>query len=140
VGSLTFDLNNNSKTLTKSWKYKDLQVPLTSNTKDIQSSTDVQAIFNSIHNIFNFIKGERILQPEFGNNLRQYLHQPITDLTARLINRELTDVFVKWEPRITIDDIIIIPFPDQNTYEIQLYYSIPSLNVGNLTTTTVLEA
>jgi len=43
-------------------------------TKDV----NVKAVFNSLRNIFTWIPGERILNPEFGSKLRLYLYEGIT--------------------------------------------------------------
>jgi len=40
---------------------------------------NVNAIRNSLHNIFSWIPGERVLLPEFGSNLRKLLYEGITD-------------------------------------------------------------
>jgi len=44
----------------------------------IANSVDVQAVHNSINNIFSWIPGERILNPEFGSNLHTLLYEGIT--------------------------------------------------------------
>ena len=46
-------------------------------------------------------KGERMMQPEFGCNLRQYLFAEMDYTTCTQIGREVRDSLVRWEPRIT---------------------------------------
>jgi len=38
---------------------------------------NVKAVTNSIHNIFTWTPGERILNPEFGSRLKKYLYEGI---------------------------------------------------------------
>ena len=66
---------------------------------------DVNAVKNAIHNIFTWIPGERILDPEFGNKIRQYLYDGITDTTSEQITVEIQHAVKKYEPRAEIDDI-----------------------------------
>ena len=66
---------------------------------------DVNAVKNAIHNIFTWIPGERILDPEFGNKIRQYLYDGITDTTSEQITVEIQHAVKKYEPRAEIDEI-----------------------------------
>ena len=66
---------------------------------------DVNAVRNAIHNIFSWIPGERILDPEFGNKIRQYLYEGITDTTSEQITVEIQHAVKKYEPRAEIDGI-----------------------------------
>ena len=130
MGSLIFDLTIGNKTLEKNYLFKDLRTDLRKDSKDrdIDTSIDENAINNSITNMFLFSPGERIIQPEFGNNLYQYVYEPITDLTAKKLGREILSMFERWEARVEILDLIITPFPDDNLYHVQVIYTIPSLN------------
>lgn len=67
-------------------------------TKDI----NVKAVFNSLRNIFTWIPGERILNPEFGSKLRLYLYEGITENNKEQIVAEIRGVCLKWEPRVNI--------------------------------------
>lgn len=66
---------------------------------------DVNAVKNAIHNIFSWIPGERILDPEFGNKIRQYLYDGITENTSEQITVEIQHAVEKYEPRAQIDSI-----------------------------------
>ena len=45
----------------------------------IARDVNVRAVMNSIRNIFTWFPGERILNPEFGQRLQQYLYEGITE-------------------------------------------------------------
>jgi len=66
---------------------------------------DLEDIYQSIHNILNTEKGERIFLPEFGVNLEQYLFEPLTDVTEFAIYDEIREALETFEPRIEIDDL-----------------------------------
>jgi uncharacterized protein len=49
--------------------------------------------------------GERLMLPEFGCNLENYLFEPNTISTLRLIQEEIKRALGRWEPRIRLDDV-----------------------------------
>lgn len=66
-------------------KYKDISMTAKtvanvngSNALKVNKSVNVQAIKNSLKNIFTWIPGERILLPEFGSKLHMLLYEGIT--------------------------------------------------------------
>lgn len=129
MASLIFDLDLDKKSVTKQWTYKDVDQAFSINKtkRDVNAYYDIEAIESSIFNMFLFAKGERIIQPDFGNSLYIYLYEPITDLTAKRIGQGVNDMFEKWEPRVKIEQVVVTPFHDENTYVIEVNYSIPTL-------------
>lgn len=96
----------------------------------IAKLSDIEAIKNSLHNIFSWQQGERILLPEFGTKLKSVLYNGITNYNIELIIAEIRDSVNKWEPRIVINDIINIrsvDTDDDNVVQLEIVYSIPSL-------------
>lgn len=91
---------------------------------------NINAIFNSIYNIFTWIQGERILNPEFGSKLHTYLYEGITEYNKEAIVAEIRGVCLKYEPRINIVDIIPVnDINDQenNTVRLDIKFEIPGL-------------
>lgn len=132
--SLIFNLSYGTNSLVKKYTFKDIKVDIntTNDNLDIGTSIDINAVQNSIQNIFLFSQGERILNPAFGNSLYKYLYSPINDITSQKIGAEVINLITRWEPRISIIEVIVEPFPDEHTYNIQVIYSIPRLNTGTL--------
>ena len=52
---------------------------VTTYSSKVDKLVNVNAIKNSLHNIFSWTPGERILNPEFGSKLRKLLYEGITD-------------------------------------------------------------
>ena len=50
-------------------------------------------------------QGERVMLPEFGGGLGQYLFEPNTVTTRALIADQIKRALTAWEPRIQIDGI-----------------------------------
>jgi phage baseplate assembly protein W len=118
----------------------------TINGKDIEISPDEAAIANSIFNILNTRPGQRFLIPTFGCNLYGYIGLPVTDSIGRQIGQTVYNAIRIWEPRVTIDDVLVVGKPDQNEYDITLTVTIPTLKkkdiklIGTLTSNGILEA
>lgn len=89
------------------------------------------AVKNALHNIFSWTPGERILNPQFGSNLRKYLYEGITDANKELIMAEIRNCIALWEPRVNLERVVDISTTsdtEHNTVKIEIIYSIPSLS------------
>jgi phage baseplate assembly protein W len=94
----------------------------TINSKDILVDEDILAIKNSIKNIFSTKKGEKILAPEFGSSLEQYLFQPVSESFGRLIAQEIINDLTTYEPRVEVEKVKVLADPDKNQYDILIAY------------------
>ena len=101
---------------------------------DIQISEDLAAIVNSLQNLFTTSKGQRVLFPEYGLNLRAYIFQPIVERTAALIGRTILEGIEKWETRVVVKRVNVIAEPDDNQYTIDIIIDIPVLNLKSVRT------
>lgn len=95
---------------------------------DLNAIYDYASISNSLNSLFTYNKGERILNQEYGCDLRQYLYEPINNSTASAIGLEITNALKDWEPRIKLENLNIIPRYEDNEYRIVILYSVPALN------------
>jgi phage baseplate assembly protein W len=105
---------------------------------DIQASFDLEAIKNSLQNLFNTKPGERFLYPEYGLDLTTYLFSPITEANGRMIGSVIFNTINNWEPRISVKNVNVITDPDNNQYNINIFISVPVLNI-NTTVESVLD-
>jgi len=101
-------------------------------TKDIEVSFDVEAVKNSLFNLFTTSPGQKILNPVFGLNLYQFLFTGITDDNARAMGETILTGIQKYEPRVDVVKIYVFPDPDNQTYEIGLRLDVPTLNIKGL--------
>jgi len=142
MAAVIFDLSLGEKTIHREWSFKDLKTSdFSTDTKNrnIKVALDVEAVQNSINNMFLFTKGERIIQPNYGNSLYEYLYEPVNELTAKKLGQAILSMFELWEPRVTIDNILIDPQPDDNTFYVEVSYTIPSLGNETLKFDTALN-
>jgi len=113
-------------------------VGVSKNAVDFRLSYDENAIFNSIRNIFNTKKGQKILNPTFGLDLEGFLFDNISRENADMIGKTIYEELPIYEPRITVDSVNVIAKPDDNEYEISITIIIPSLDNKAASTTGIL--
>lgn len=108
--------------------------------KDIQGSYDMDAIKNSIKNIFLTSPGQKILSPEFGINLRRFIFEPANSFTAYRIKADILNNLPDMEPRINIQEVTVIPIPDEHEFYITLQINVPSLNAYGISLKSLLNS
>ena len=108
------------------------------NKQDIKINYDEEAIYNSIRNIFNTKKGQKILTPVFGLDLEQYLFENISKENGQIIGQTIYEELALYEPRIVVNDVTVTARPDNNEYKITISITIPSLNNKKGTATGLL--
>jgi phage baseplate assembly protein W len=79
---------------------------------DIYVSKNLDAIKNSLFNIFTTRAGQKLLTPDFGCSLEKFLFEPVTDIGAKIIGDYVYSSIVKYEPRITVNKVYVQPCPD----------------------------
>jgi phage baseplate assembly protein W len=115
--------------------YTDLHLDLTNskniglglnpqNANDIEVDNDVNAIKNSLYNIFTTIPGQKVLSPSFGSNLSQYLFEAVDSTRGKIIGDNILRTINIFEPRVDILNIEVYPLPDQLMYHIILIYKL----------------
>ncbi|MCK5537221.1 MAG: GPW/gp25 family protein [Bacteroidales bacterium] len=87
---------------------------------------DLESIYQSIHNIINTNKGERLFLLDFGVDLEQYLFEPMTFKTVNLVYYEVWNALTKWEPRIKLlnAESGYVPNYDNHTIDLTIAFSI----------------
>jgi phage baseplate assembly protein W len=105
--------------------YKDIKVPLS---RSFDANFDALAVKQSIQNIFSWRRGQRILDPLFGNVIYEFVYEPINDITIKNLRAAIIKMLA-YEPRIEIISLDITSDNDQNTINVSLKYLIPKLNV-----------
>jgi phage baseplate assembly protein W len=98
---------------------------------DLMVDYDVDALKNSLLNLFSTSPGDKILSPEFGLDLRQYIFEPITRERAFDMQRKIFSGITRFEPRIIVNQVVVVPNFDAMEYNITIYYSVPTLNITN---------
>ena len=87
---------------------------------------DVEAVYQSISNIFSTTPGERLFRPEFGVDLERQLFTPVTDLQAAILRNIVVGGLANNESRVSVNNssTSIIPIPDEKMFDINMEYSV----------------
>lgn len=94
---------------------------------DLNVSLDIAAVKNSVSNILSTKKGEKLLNPEFGLRIQDYLFEQVSDAVASAISNEILNAISLFEPRVQIVELQVIPNPDLYQYVINLALRVPTL-------------
>lgn len=139
------------KALERGYLYKDIELDLTTSytnnlelfkaneKEELAPIYDVKAVITSVKNILTTSPGEKILNPTFGVDLRDYLFEPVSETGGFFLGKDLYDGLSLQEPRIKINTVRVKVDEDEQQYDINLDISIPSLNVNNLSLRGVLN-
>ena len=87
-----------------------LKLPFTRDKAGLFGTTETtleQAGFN-IKNLLLTAKGERVMQPDFGSDLRELLFEHYTEDLSRRIEETIKETMSTWLPYITISSVNII--------------------------------
>ena len=116
--------------------YSDLDLTFLPNpvTGDVALKYDQQAVIRSIRNLLSTNLSERLFQPELGTTLNSLLFEPLTNLTATLIENEITRMISNYEPRATINTISVSSLPDKNAFAVSI-----SVYIANQTSPTAIN-
>jgi phage baseplate assembly protein W len=71
------------------------------------TDTTIKAVKNNIKMLLNTNKGERLMQPNLGINLRKFLFEQYTDESRIAIQNEIYDIFKTWLPFVEIKELNI---------------------------------
>jgi len=106
--------------------FKDLSVTFKKHpvTSDLVTVKDKAAIVQAITALLLTKRGERPFQPNLGCNVQNILFEPMDFAAAALIKKEITDTLRRYEPRMSISNIVCEPDFNNNGYEVELEFKI----------------
>ena len=93
-------------------------------TGDLVVSKDASAIKQAIVNLLLTNKGERLMNPTYGSDIRSYLFEPMDYGTANQIKNNIRDTIETFEPRIRVLQISATPNFDDNGFDITMTYNV----------------
>jgi phage baseplate assembly protein W len=96
--------------------------------KDIVVSNDIEAIRNAIYNIFTTKKGQKLLDPEFGSSLEQYLFESVSPIVGKIIGDSIVNSIETYEPRVEVLNVTVYPNAEENLYKIKLTFKFVDIN------------
>jgi len=106
---------------------------------------DAPGVFNKTYstkdqiksNLVNLLltdKGERIMNPEFGADIKKSLFDNMTDSSAELLKLKIIDAISIFIPEVILGDISVVPNIDYNTLDITINYRLAISNTPDQVT------
>lgn len=91
-------------------------------------TTGEEDINASLHILLSTTIGERIMQPQYGCNLKAFLFDPMNITMEAYIKKLVGDAIIYFEPRITLERLNVNFIQLEGRMEILIEYIIDSTN------------
>ena len=122
--------------------YKDLNLNFNRNavTGDVSTLSDVNAVKRSIRNLLLTNHYDRPFHPEIGSNIPALLFENFGPITGNQLSRTIDEMITNFEPRARVESVEAIPIPDNNTYDVRIYFYVENMPAELVEFQTILEA
>lgn len=94
-------------TLGRGWRFDPVKGTGLDEQGEIALSQNEQDVREAIWIILATAPGERVMRPDFGCGIHDYLFEPNNARTAGLIRFAVEEALVRWEPRIQLDAVVV---------------------------------
>ncbi len=131
--------NNDSEKNTRQYTDLDLFFSKKISDSDISKVTDIQAVKRSVRNLILLNHYEKPFHPEIGSGVRDILFEPMTAITAIILNRKIEDTINNFEPRAKLISVRSIPDLDQNAYNVSIEFFVVNTPTELVDLTVMLE-
>ena len=95
----------------------------------VSDQTDIE---QSLNILLSTSLGERVMQPDYGCNLANYLFEPLSSTTIGFIKNLVSNAILYYEPRIVVEDLQVTADDSTDLFEgrftITVTYSITGTN------------
>jgi phage baseplate assembly protein W len=103
-----------STSLSTAWLGRGWAFPVVPDARDrgLPLAEGAEKVRQSIWAILDTEPGERVMRPDFGCGLRRYLMEPNSVATRALIRNDVEQALQRWEPRIKLGAVDVLPGDD----------------------------
>ena len=122
--------------------YKDISLSFDPHpiTKDLPVLKNANAIRRSVRNLVQTIPGERFFNPLLGSSVYESLFDLYDFGTSTLIEQEIITTLENFEPRVANVRVQIDPRPDQNNFDVTIFFDIVGQELPPQEFSFILEA
>lgn len=92
--------------------------------QDITVNKDEDAVKEAIQNLILTDRGERLMQPNLGGNIRAMLFENITPAVLTLIEDQVRTTIELYEPRAELIDVIVTSNIDDNIVKVTIVFYV----------------
>ena len=106
--------------------FKDISLSFNAHpvTNDLTILKNENAIKRSVRNLVQTIPRERFFNPILGTDIRGSLFDFVDFGTASVIEKQIQTTIDNFEPRVENLQIEVFPRPDDNEFEVNIYFDI----------------
>ena len=125
----------------KSRAFKDISLSFTPHpvTKDLPVLTNERAITRSVRNLVETIPTERFFNSLLGTDIRDSLFENFERSTVTIIEDQVREVLGNFEPRVSDVGVQVDARPDDNEFEVTVFFEIVGLDSPPQSFTFLLE-
>ena len=109
-------------------------------TKDLPVLKNENAIRRSVRNLVQTIPGERFFNPLLGSSVYGSLFDLYDFGTSTLIEQEIITTLENFEPRVANVQVQVDPRPDQNNFDVTIFFDIVGQELPPQEFSFILEA
>jgi phage baseplate assembly protein W len=96
---------------------------------DLIAIKNETAISRSIRNLVFTQPGERFFNPNLGSKVSRQLFENMDAVSASIIEDEIRDTISKYEPRVRLIEVNVIPNYDESEFNVTIIYKIVGIDV-----------
>lgn len=107
-------------------QYSDLNLLFNINpvTADVTKKTDEEAVKASLRNLISTKHYERPFHPEIGCQIFSLLFENYSPVTRQVMKKTIFDTIEKFEPRVTVLDVLIRELADNNDLSVDIIFRL----------------
>ena len=112
-------------------EFKDVSMSFETNplNDDLIALKNSSAIARSIRNIVFTQPGEKFFNPDFGSRITESLFENMDEVSALAIRDEIENSITRFEPRVNVIEVKVIPNFEANEMNATIVYEIVGIDV-----------
>ena len=112
-------------------EFKDISMSFETNplNDDLIALKNTTAIARSIRNIVFTRPGEKFFNPDFGSRITESLFENMDEVSALAIRDEIENSITRFEPRVNVIEVKVIPNFEANEMNATIVYEIVGIDV-----------
>lgn len=86
------------------------------------TASDLMILESSVRMLLLTVKGERLMQPDYGTNLRRIIFDPSVESVDALITQEITQALSLYEPRVVVQAVDVERDPNSRNVNVNALF------------------
>lgn len=100
------------------------------------AATGAALIKDSIRTLVMTRRGDRVMRPDVGSGAYDYIFESDDPMLAETIRTDVSQTLGRYEPRIIVQSVDVVPDADKGTVDVTINYVIRATGTPDSVTTT----